>query len=56
MKIKLTRTKAYKLEDALLDLYFGLDTKDWEGNTLLGNLIDSIQDKINKEDIDGEGV
>lgn len=50
MKLKLDMDDAFLLEDALLDLYYGLPTEEHEGNPDLSRIINRLQDKMWKED------
>lgn len=53
MKLKLTRDEGFLLEDALLDVFYGLDASEHEGNPDLGALISRLQDKLFGEISDG---
>jgi hypothetical protein len=51
MKIKLTRSDAYWLEDLLLDVSYGLPVSSYEGDERITRIVNTIQDRIYKEDI-----
>ena len=51
MKIRLSRSDVYWLEDILLSVYNGLPQDNLEGSPKLETLINKIQDTVYTEDI-----
>lgn len=51
MKLKISEESLCTLEDALLDLFFGLDIQEWEGSPELRIILDQVQDKMYGEQL-----